>query len=102
MPYPKRYIGRKGKAWIKARRKTGKFFYENQIERCENCYSTFGTGNAHRFKRIDIKTEEELLTTVLLCTACHFKADNEMSREEMKEFLDSIIAGRDERYWQPC
>lgn len=96
---PIKRLGKKGKANRNAMRKANREHFINQRTRCENCGSEFGTGNAHRFKRIDIKTREELETTVILCAKCHFHADFEMNHEEMKEFLDQIIAGRDERYW---
>lgn len=99
---PLKRLGKKGRASRNATRKaTAEHFRQNRT-RCENCFSEFGVGNAHRFKRIDIQTKEELETTVILCAKCHFRVDFEMSHEEMKETLDQIIAGREDRYWQSC
>lgn len=99
-PIPK--LGKKGKASKAATKKATAEHANKGRVRCENCFSEFGAANAHRFKRLDIKTKTELETTVILCAKCHFHVDFEMSHEEMKETLDRIIAGREERYWAPC
>ena len=95
-------VGERGRLWINTRNKLKKEFQSKSIERCELCGSEFGLGFAHRYKRRFIVTIGELEIVVLLCNhPCHAKAER-MKHKDMKEFLDSILAGRDERYWQSC
>ncbi len=95
-------LGKKGKASKAATAKATAEHANKGRTRCEKCFSEFGAANAHRYKRIDIKTKAELETTVILCAKCHFHVDFEMPHEDMKEALDSLIETRLDRYFEPC
>lgn len=60
---------------------------------CELCGSVFALGFAHRKKRRNITTQEELETVALLCNSCHDKIEG-LPESEMGKRIDAIIAAR--------
>lgn len=96
-----RAAGKKGRAWAKARREL-KVEFERVygITACEErgpgCMVDDGLGFAHRLKRRFIQTKDELMHVALLCNACHDRWET-AGHERMREAIDRIIAGRDER-----
>lgn len=75
----------------KARRLIAKYCEEHNICRCENCGGTFGLAPAHRHKRIEYKTAEELADPkewIALCVKCH--TEIEFSRQKTKDLFERL------------
>lgn len=74
-----RKIGKKGREWIKARKKLKKEYLGRGITSCEmmllGCMETFGLSFAHRFKRNDPRCEHTFEKTCLACASCHNKTE---------------------------
>ena len=68
-------IGKKGKAWIKARKRLKQEYLENGVTSCEYCGSSFILSFHHLDKRSSGKAEHTFEGTRLLCSKCHFKAE---------------------------
>jgi len=64
-------IGRKTKAWQKAKPKLIKIYKEKGITRCEKCGSTWMMSFHHLDKRSSGKAEHTFKGTRLLCAKCH-------------------------------
>jgi len=80
-------IGKKGKAWIKAKKKLIERYRQEGITTCEmrlsGCMNDFGLSFAHRYKRRDSRCEHTFEKTCLACAFCHNKTeyDRELNRE---------------------
>jgi hypothetical protein len=91
-------LGRRGKRNLKAFYINRDFFEKHEINFCERCGKTWCLEMAHRFKRFDIKTFDELCITVLLCHECHFYVDTKLTKEQMHAELTRIINERETRF----
>lgn len=95
--------GKKTRQWNATRAKLKVRFERAGITRCEfpmevhdgmSCGSTFAMSFAHRFKRRNITTQEELETCALLCERHH--SGLELLKEaEMRARITDIIAARE-------
>lgn len=89
--------GRRTLEWEAAKRELKPAFQRAGITTCEaqldGCWRDNGLGFAHRLKRRNITTEEELRRVALLCNACH---DVLEARGESRncEAIDALIAAR--------
>lgn len=86
--------GKKTKGWEAARKKLKVRFERSGVTRCEKCGSGFALSFAHRKKRADVTTPEELETVALLCCVCHDGIEK-LSHEEMFAAVDEIIHARE-------
>jgi len=80
-------IGKKGKAWVKARKKLKKEFEEKGITSCEICGSTYILSFHHRHKRRD--NDEHIFENVLLVCERHHDLF-EKSRELTKTWFEVL------------
>ena len=72
-----------------------KYFYDNDITRCEMCGSDQWLTFAHRKKRRHYQTVEELSDpneVLLLCICCHQRIEynKELTRETFRKLRDEI------------
>ena len=67
-------LGRKGKAWKKARAKLKKEFEVKGKTRCEICGSTFALSFHHRHKRKE-NDPHTFENVILLCAKCHHRLE---------------------------
>ncbi len=86
-------MGRKGREWAATRARLKVRFAAAGITRCEGCGSDFALGFAHRKKRRNITTQEELEIAALLCATDH-DALEILPESEMGKRIDAIIAAR--------
>ena len=68
-------IGKKGKEWIKARKRLKEEYFNNGITRCEVCGSDWALSFHHLDKRSSGKAEHTFEATRLLCQPHHHKAE---------------------------
>lgn len=88
-------LGLKGLQWAATRKKLKVRFEAAGITHCEMCGSSFALGFAHRKKRANITTQEELEIVALLCNSpCH-DAIEILPESEMGKQVDAIIASRE-------
>jgi len=83
-------LGKRGKAWKKAKVRLKKEFEEKDIIFCEVCGSSWGLSFHHRHKRKenDPHTFENVL---LLCPPCHDRAeDGTKGKELTKEWFRKL------------
>jgi len=64
-------MGKKTKAWLKAKPKLVKIYLNNKIIRCENCGSKWALSFHHRPSRASQEAKHDLKHTRLLCPKCH-------------------------------
>ena len=84
----------RNRLWPAVRAKLKKEFEARSITSCEMCGSQFGLSMAHRYKRRFINTLRELYIAALLCQPCHQKADEQMTHQEMYDFITNIVEQR--------
>lgn len=88
-------LGKKGLVWEATRKRLKVRFEAAGITRCEVCGSGWALGFAHRKKRANITTQEELEIVALLCNSpCH-DALEILPESEMGERVDALIAARE-------
>ena len=79
--------GKRTKMNIKARKMIAEYCESINLNYCENCGMTFGLAPAHKEKRINYKTAEELADPknwIALCNRCHTRIEsNRELTEEM-------------------
>ncbi len=63
------------------------------IDRCEQCFGTFGLSLAHSKKRRFIYTREDYWEVALLCQLCHENIEHS-GHENMANEVRRIIANR--------
>ena len=90
-------IGKKGKAWIKARKRLKKEYSEKGITWCEiqlpGCMGNFALSFAHRYKRRDPRCEHTFEKTCLACAFCHNKTEYD---RKLNEEVFNRLRGKDE------
>ena len=79
-------LGKKGKAWKKARAKLKKEFQDKGITRCELCSQDFALSFHHRHKRKE-NDPHTFENVILVCGSCHHKLefDKELTSKWFKE-----------------
>lgn len=82
-------IGKKTRAWQKAKKRLIKEYQERGITTCEVCGSDFGL-SFHHLKRRSKGGEHTFENTVLLCAKCHHRADNAPGHIEFNESLKKL------------
>lgn len=75
-------IGKKGKAWEKARKRLKKEFEKKGITSCEICGSTYIISFHHRHKRRE-NDEHIFKNVILLCERHHRKFEDSRSLTEL-------------------
>jgi hypothetical protein len=87
-------MGKRGKAWAKARAEKNDEFKAAGITACEvrlpGCWHTNGLTHAHTLKRRNVT---DLKRTVLACLNCH-RIVEDMGEKKMEAILETIIAAR--------
>jgi len=79
-------IGKKGKAWIKAKKKLIERYRQEGITRCEYCSSVWALSFHHLDKRSSGRAKHTFKETRLLCPACHNIAEyNKGFNEELRK-----------------
>ena len=78
---PIRRIGPKGQAWIDAKKKLQREFFDKGILTCElkfhGCFKYTMLSFAHRYKRTDPRCEHTFNHVLLACVPCHQKIEND-------------------------
>lgn len=87
-------VGKKIKAWNKARREIKHEFENLNITTCEVCGTDNNLSFAHRVKRRFITDEKELKTVALLCIFHHEQIEN-AGHEIMFNRINEIIEKRE-------
>ena len=95
MRSPLKRVGKKVKAWNKARTNLKKEYEEKGITFCElrlkGCKGNSFLGFAHRYKRTDPRCEHIYKETLLACVVCHDLIENNRGlTEEMFKKLRGI------------
>lgn len=80
-------IGKKGRAWINAKRKLKKEFQEKDITLCEICRTGFALSFHHRRKR-RFNDPHIFENVILLCATHHH--DLEYDKEETKRWFKKL------------
>ena len=83
-------LGKKGKAWAKARKRLKQEYLENGITSCEYCGSSWALSFHHRDRRSGGKAKHTFEATRLLCAKCHHRADNAKGYIEFNEELKKL------------
>lgn len=82
-------IGKKGKAWIKAKKYLLPRYFQEGIIRCESCGKDWALSFHHLDKRSSGRAEHTFEGTRLLCGKCHhqvhFGKDAKEFNEELKK-----------------
>ena len=82
-------MGRKTDEWLKAREKLKKIYFNKGITVCEIktpvCWRNNTLAFAHRYKRNDPRCRHTFKQTLLACTPCHMKIEND------RELTDSLF-----------
>jgi len=99
MAYPKRYIGKKGRADVKNRRELKKEFSERGIVTREHCGTDNGLTFAHALKRKDIHNEFDMKEVALLCLPRHMEIE-QLPPPEMARIVRGYIAKRTEIFYE--
>ena len=88
---PLRRIGPKGRAWIDARQRLKKEFFDKGILVCElkfpGCWKYTTLAFAHKYKRDDPRCEHIFEQVILACTHCHqmIEHDEELTIKMFKQ-----------------
>ena len=94
---PIKRAGKKTRKWNAARAKLKERFLKAGITTCElrleNCTPTNFLSWAHRLKRRNITTQEELETVLLLCENCHWSIEK-LGETKMSEIVENVIKNR--------
>lgn len=92
-----RRAGKKTLHWEKTRKELKIRFERVGITTCEmrtiGCWIDNGLGFAHRLKRRNITTQDELERVALLCNSCHDKLE-EGPEQRMADCIDVLIERR--------
>jgi len=83
-------IGKKGKAWIKAKKKLIERYRQEGITRCENCNSDWALSFHHLDKRSSGRAEHTFEATRLLCGKCHHRVHFGKDAKEFNEELKKL------------
>ena len=83
-------IGKKGKAWIKARKRLKQEYLENGVTSCEYCGSSWALSFHHRDRRSSGKAEHTFKGTRLLCAKCHGRVHRDRDAVEFNEELKKL------------
>lgn len=85
-------LGKKGKAWVKARNRLKKEFQEKGITGCEICPSRYLLSFHHRSKRRH--DDKHIFKNVILLCANHHH-ELEYDKELTKEWFEKLRTGGD-------
>jgi len=69
-------LGKKGKEWIRARKRLKEEYLEKGITVCEYCGSSWALSFHHLDRRSSGRAKNTFEDTRLLCAKCHHRADN--------------------------
>ena len=83
-------LGKKGKAWAKARKRLKQEYLENDITSCEYCGSSFALSFHHLDRRSGGKAKHTFEATRLLCAKCHGRVHRGRDAVEFNEELKKL------------
>lgn len=94
---PMNKLGKKGKAWMKARRQLNQEYEAKGITSCElrfeGCWGNNANYYAHGRKRRHLKDDELKTLTILACNPCHDRIEY-LGPEKMLAIVQETIAER--------
>jgi len=83
-------LGKKGKAWIKAKKRLKEEYLEHRITACEYCGSSYILSFHHLSKRSSGRAEHTFEATRLLCGKCHHRVHFGKDAKEFNEELKKL------------
>jgi len=83
-------LGKKGKEWIKARKRLKEEYLEKGITVCEYCGSSWALSFHHLDRRSSGRAKHTFKDTRLLCAKCHDRVHRGRDVEKFNEELRKL------------